>query len=135
MALHHYRDIIDKCGPPLWWDECGVPRYCEFGPNEGNDIYAEQIALVRIRCQDCGTEFDVAMSYNLMDKVRFGMEYPTLEDQIKDGSIHYGDPPNNNCCAAGYTMNSEPVKVLQFWDRGMDEKRRPELEIVLDDDE
>ena len=32
---HHYADIRDRLGTPLWWDEYGVPRYCEFGPNEG----------------------------------------------------------------------------------------------------
>ena len=31
--------------------------------------------------------------------------------------LHYGDPPNSQCCAAGPTMNSEPHRVVEFWKR------------------
>lgn len=125
---HHYRDIRDRIAePPKWWDESAVPRWSDFAPNEGANIYAEEIALLRIRCQNCGHEFDVAMSTCAMDRA---FKRPSLEAMIRDGSIHYGDPPNAGCCPSGPTMNSEPVRVLQFWRRkGWDPERVPELEI------
>jgi hypothetical protein len=137
---HHYRDLTDKLGTPLWWDECGVPRYCEFGPHETNNIYADEVALLEIACQDCGQRFKVAMSSSLFERVNGGMPGPplrSLADLIQHGSIHYGDPPNNGCCPAGPTMNCEDLCVLEFWAKPENPKelatleRVPELEIEL----
>ncbi len=38
-----------------------------------------------------------------------------LSDLIQDGSLHYGDPPNIDCCGAGPTMNSIPIRVVEYW--------------------
>lgn len=111
---HHYADIRNLIPtPPLWWDENAVPRYCTFTPAETANIYAEQVVLLRVRCQSCGRPFDVCMSWSALDSVR--NRVTPLDEQIREKSIHYGDPPNVECCLAGATMNSEPDRVLEFW--------------------
>ncbi len=123
---HYYADIIEKLGAPKWWDEYAVPRYCDFAPNEAAYIYARQIALTQIECQGCRKSFAVAMSTGSMAGTQ-------LSELIAAGELHYGDPPNANCCAAGPTMNSIPRRVVQFWMRDIREwKRAPEFERVLD---
>ena len=128
---YHYRDIRSRIAePPKWWDEHGTPRYCDFGPGETSDIYCKECCLLRIRCQDCGAKFDVCMSWNLLDKAMH--DAASLSERIENGSIHYGDPPNDRCCAAGPTMNSEPIAVLQFWrSENCEWSRVAELERVL----
>src|SRR3990167_11191431 len=94
---YHYRDIRSRIAePPKWWDEHGTPRYCDFGPGETSDIYFKECCLLRIRCQDCGAKFDVCMSWNLLDKAMH--DAASLSERIENGSIHYGDPPNDRCC-------------------------------------
>lgn len=113
-----YSDIRDQLGPPIWWDEHAVPRYCEFSPRETANIYAHEVCLLVIQCQSCGYEFKVAMSQNAYgwnELIRAAM--PTLAEQIEHDTIHYGDPPNAGCCPSGATMNSIPIRVLQFWQR------------------
>jgi hypothetical protein len=112
---HHYKDIRDRIAePPQWFDENAVPRYCPFAPNETANIYAQQIVLLRIRCQNCGRPFDVCMSWCETDTI-LGRAVSSLEEQVRERVIHYGDPPNTECCPSGPTMNSEPDRVLQFW--------------------
>lgn len=108
-----YADIREKLGEPKWWDEKAVPRYCDFHPDAVN-VYANEVALVRIACQACGRQFDVAMVSDSM-LVAFGRR--TLRQQITDRAIHYGDPPNAGCCPAGPTMNCDDLRVLEFWER------------------
>lgn len=129
--LPSYADIRDKLGKPQWWDEHGVPRYCEFGPQHVG-IYATQVVLLRIGCQACRQQFDVAMATSSMTLVFGGKP---LSDRVKNRSIHYGDPPNEGCCAAGPTMNCEDLRVVQFWykDDNFDWRRDPELEVTLPD--
>lgn len=129
-----YDDIRDKLGQPLWWDECGVPRYVEFHPTQCNNIYANEAALLDIACQECHRRFLAAETHGpqqIMDKT------PSLTEQVKGGLIHYGDPPNANCCPAGPTMNCLDLHVVQFWSRrlmeGRDWTRVPDLEIMLPD--
>lgn len=129
---HHYKDITDKLGEPLWYDEYAVPRYNLFTPDQGADIYAHQIVLLRIACQSCGAKFRVAMSWKV--------DYPErkdLKDAIKNKWIHYGDPPNSGCCNAGATMNCEELYVLQFWekDEWCNWHRLPEYEVDLEDED
>lgn len=109
---HHYNDIINKLGPPLFWDECAVPRYCDFGPNETANIYAREVALLEIACQDCGQLFKVVVSWSETD-------WPSerLSNLVENNEIHYGDPPNDGCCLAGPTMNSVPKRVIEFWQK------------------
>lgn len=127
--LHHYSDITDKLGEPEWWDEQGVPRYCEFSPDEGANIYSDEILLLVIECQDCGREYKVAMS-GPGDGRGDG-----LADRVRAGTLHYGDPPNYGCDGAGASMNSIPRRVVEFWERSWPEPVRvPELEIPIECD-
>jgi hypothetical protein len=107
---HYYGDILSRIAqPPKWWDEHAVPRYCQFKPNEVANIYACECVLLLIRCQSCNIPFKVAMSVDSYVEL--------LSKQIAKGVLHYGDPPNNECCPTGLSMNSEPDRVLQFWSR------------------
>src|SRR5262245_12123537 len=120
-------------GEPRWWDEFAVPRYCEFSPDACADIYAIEIVLLRIACQSCKRRFDVALS-----KSRWPTRYPyeeTLRAKILDGSIHYGDPPNAQCCDAGPTMNCFDLEILEYWTQSAHHawERDPSLEIELPD--
>ena len=138
---HHYNDIrtrIDE--PPVWFDERAVPRYCCFAPGETANIYCNETALVVIACQACGERFNVCFSQSRIDIgwiLRYGAEpQPTLADKIRDGSIHYGDPPNTDCCAAGATMNCDDLRVLEYWYRdevGFGWKRDASLEVEIDE--
>lgn len=110
---HHYNDIRSRIAePPSWFDENAVPRYCPFSPDETANIYAKEVVLLRVACQNCERDFDVCMSWSDMDHVR-GVE--RLSRDIKERKIRYGDPPNVECCASGPTMNSVPIRVLEFW--------------------
>lgn len=130
--LHGYNDIIDRIDEePKWWDERGVPRYCEFKPNVVANIYAKEVVFLLIACQSCRHTFKVAMSCSSMTLVLDG--FP-LKDQVKNQSIHYGDPPNTGCCPGGATMNCDDLKVLEFWHQlKMEWERVPELEGDLPD--
>lgn len=115
-----YDDITSRIAePPKWWDENGVPRYCEFHPNAVPDIYCDEAVLFGVTCQGCETRFKVALSrHRAMAEVmakRNDYEPRTLAQQIQDKTLHYGDPPNTRCCPAGPTMNSEPRIVLEYW--------------------
>lgn len=155
---HHYSDIRDRVSEePLWFDEHAVPRYVPFAPRETANIYADECCLVLIECQGCGVEFQVAFSQNRMDcyrEARWGlligdkvsdpdeealkeaMEEAKLASHAAKGTLHYGDPPNIGCCAAGATMNSVPRRVLEFWAQERGERgwpnwvRKPELESI-----
>jgi hypothetical protein len=125
-----YKDIIKRIAEgPMWFDEHGVPRYGEFRPETIANIYAQACALVLIRCQSCGTSFPVAMSWDRTEVLRT----PTNVEQVR--TIHYGDPPNIECCPSGPTMNCLDLRVLQWWrkDPGHAWLRVPEFEIMLPD--
>ena len=129
---HHYKDIRDRIAEePEWFDEHAVPRYGAFSPKESANIYAKQVALVLIACQNCGRRFKVCFSACRLVIASGG----DLWRAITERSIHYGDPPNIECCPAGPTMNSEPIAVLEAWERSDygDWTRRGEFEVVLDD--
>lgn len=101
-----------------WYGIHGEPRFTTFNPRAAT-VYADQCALVEIACQNCGQLFPVAAewhnfsSFHILTK----LPNPDLRQQFADGSWHYGDPPNTSCCPAGPTMNSEPRRLLQFWER------------------
>lgn len=106
-----YFDILEKLGPPLWWDDQAVPRYKPFHPNLCG-IYDNEVALCVIKCQSCGQEFRVAFAW-----YRLSGE-PSLTHILQQtGELYYRDPPNNDCCASGPTMTSEFKEVLEFWIR------------------
>jgi len=109
-----YSDIIEKCGEPQWWDEVGVPRYCNFDPKKVNDIYAREVAFLRIRCQSCHKEFLVAISWCPIHNLRNIAAY----SERKKGDIYYRDPPRHDIdgrCCAGETMTSETLEVIELW--------------------
>lgn len=132
---HSYDDIISRLGDPQWWDEAGVPRYCDFEPEATNNIYINEAVLLLIACQSCCQRFKVALSWGALDKIWH--KVPSLSQRVSDNTIHYGDPPNTDHCPAGPTMNSIPLTVLEFWRRedGFEEWQRvPDLERDIDDE-
>lgn len=164
----NFSDIINAAGTktPKWWDENGVPRFCDFHPHEVSNIYADEVVLMEIACQSCGDIYHVAMSSKKMDAesqrdaliqrvfiyaVRRGEVEMTLDsleafekkyehikcslaDHIREGTLHYGDPPNTGCCASGASMNSLALRVLEYWKRESYQwVRNPELEIAQRD--
>lgn len=114
-----YADILSRIPePPLWFDECAVPRYVPFAPNQCANIYAKEAVLVRIACQGCQQTFDVAFtSAAASEKIPPKSDGTPLllRDYIAHKELHYGDPPNVECCAAGASMNSVPQTVLEYW--------------------
>jgi len=123
--------------PPKWWDEHGIPRFCEFHPDVISSFYAHEVALLQIECQNCGHEFVVCVAQDGSDLASFhlvGREPVRLSEAIQQ--IHYGDPPNIGCCASGPSMNSIPRKVLQFWEHGphtnYEWRRVPRLEVEIE---
>jgi hypothetical protein len=135
-----YEDILDAVGgkAPLWWDQNGVPRFRPHHPDLASDIYAAEVALLRIACQRCLLEQLVQMTWSPTDVIR--EESVSLADSVRDGTIHYGDPPRHDdrgeFCHAGCTMNVWDLKVEEFWTReGFDWVRVPELEVTLPDGE
>lgn len=130
-----YHELLAALGAPQWFDEHAVPRFIPFAPGECANIYADQVLLVEIRCQACRTPFRVAFSESLASLLVKRITAPRLFDAVAHGGPHYGDPPNVACCAAGPTMNSEPIRVIEAWERPdpFEWVRRPELEIALDE--
>ena len=111
-----YKDIRLRLGKPQWWDENGVPRYARFLPDLCANIYAQEAVLYQIACQNCGQTFDVVSSWGEWD--RLGDEHRrSLRDLIDARDLHYGDPPNIGCCPSGPTMNSIPLRTLEYWYR------------------
>lgn len=122
--------FLRNLGEPKWWEETGHPRYCDFSPDKTYNIYADEVALLEIACQDCGRRFSVSMNWST------GEPFP-LSKLIGSGSCQfgYGDPPNVGCCPAGPTMGSDGLRVIEFWEKDGNFKwvRIPELEIDLGD--
>lgn len=132
---------------PLWFDENGVPRFAEHHPHLCANIYATTVVLLEISCQACGTEIRVQMSEYEGELLLRRRLYkgtnppPTLRDNVKDGTIHYGDPPvhngvNGEYCHVGCTMNCWDLRVIEFWTRGqtsVEWQREAEIEIALPD--
>lgn len=130
---HNYYDITSRIQEPVkWWDENAVPRYCEFHPDQASNIYARQAVLMEIACQSCDKRFLVCMTTDNMTLVR---EYPTLFQEIEDDAIHYGDPPNTDCCV-GTTMNSVPIRIVEAWSKDLlfEWERKPKYEREIECD-
>lgn len=125
----HYHDILALTDrKPVWWQEGGIPRFCEFAPQELPDIYADEAAILLIKCQACGEKFYVSMSTN--QSTRFGtalrnangnneralaaQDKYSIAARIRAGTLHWGDPPNIDCCASGASMTSELIQVVEY---------------------
>lgn len=120
-----YYDIRNRIvQPPLWYDSNGVPRYDPFSPEDVPDIYANEAAMVRIKCQSCGQHFDVGLQMSALE------HGPRLADLIRVRYLSYGDPPHHGC--GGDSMSSEEISVVEYWVRaGFDWIRNSEWEVVL----
>jgi len=130
---NYLADIIDKLGEPIWWDsEAAIPRYCEFHPDEMNNIYAREAALILIECQNCGHRFKISEDHDMIDIIKGSKP---LSEHLKNGyTLGYADPPNIRCCDAGPTMTSNVLRVLEFWkkDDTFEWYRCPSLEIAFE---
>lgn len=121
-----YQDIRAAAHPeePQWWDDNGVPRYIAFHPDHCPDIYTSEVVLLEIECQECREKMLVEIhNDNPCDRLSLSK---SVETHIRHSGqrnnpfpFHYGDPPYHvgNGCAAGRTMNSLPVRIVQFWRR------------------
>lgn len=119
--LYSYRDILSKLAEaPQWYDEYGVPRFCEFHPDELANIYAVKAALLRISCQCCGREFLVANSIDRFSEWRL-TNNPSKPNASFVGSLGWGDPPcygsNGECNCSGATMSCDFLAIEQYWHR------------------
>jgi hypothetical protein len=105
----YYHDILDRIPqPPSWWDENGVPRFCDFHPQYLANIYANEAALLIVACQMGPVHhFRVALSATSegMDK---------LARQIRENMISYGDPPGVAGCNSP-DMGSVEIAVVEYW--------------------
>lgn len=131
---HYYADILERIPePPQWWDEKAVPRFCAFHPSHVADFYADEAALLLIRCRDCETTFKVAMSRGTMDRHLHHM--PFLANDIKERRITYGDPPNARCCDSARIVQARMLRVVEYWQRNhnFEWNRVDEYEIDLSD--
>jgi hypothetical protein len=139
----YYEDIRTRIKEePKWFDCHGVPRYEVFTPEQSPNIYAEEVVLIEISCQDCRSKFLVEMNWWSMIKRIFNRhsesfstvmrQYLALPDKDKHYSpVHYGDPPAHGC--VGDTMNCYDLKIVEFWKKdNFTFKRVPEYEIELE---
>lgn len=137
----YYEDLLSRINEePVWFDEHAVPRFCPFEPGKAANIYAEEVVLTEIACQNCARRFLVAFSRSQMDAISFIKDqarFRWLADEIKKRSLHYGDPPNMHCCASGPSMNSEMLRVVEYWRRNkhFEWVRNPQLEFEFDNDD
>jgi len=121
----NYEDILSRIEEkPSWYDANGAPRYGPFTPEMCPNIYAEDVVLLRIRCQACGQHFDVEM--------HDGDVFRPLP--IPRG-LHYGDPPAHGCALGGDTETCDDLMVLEVWRRMSvgDWRRCPSFEGPMDE--
>jgi hypothetical protein len=131
--LESYNDIRSRIPEqPKWHDEHGVPRYDDFHPSLSPNVYAAEVLLYEIACQNCDARYLVEENWNAYDLLSIisGKPTPALSDRVRRQAVHYGDPP---CweCGAGATMNCLDIRTVQFWTRDNDcheWERVPELE-------
>lgn len=136
-----YLDIKNKINAePIWYDENGVPRYDKFSPELSPNIYADEIILLEIACQDCKQRFLVEMNWDKMRKIfdRHLESFSTrVQQHLKNNKefnhslIHYGDPPIHFC--VGDTENCYDLHIVEFHKKiAFEFKRISEYEIELE---
>lgn len=146
-----YHDILSLIPQnPTFWQEGGIPRFMPFTPRDATGVYTTEAVLAKIRCQNCHESFVVLFEQKNGDLDRLGREAPSIAERITSKSLHYGDPPNVTCCAAGPSMNSELCEILEYWSRNHQEfvkegkitdmvayfewRRNPDFELTFDPD-
>jgi len=136
-----YTDIKSRISEePTWYDCHGVPRYGKFDPMNCPDIYATDIVLLEIACQDCRTRFLVEMHWSIMHQVfdKHSESFTNVmriwlknKDKEYGTPFHYGDPPLHGC--VGDTMNCFDLRIVEFWHKERFEwKRITEYEVELE---
>lgn len=138
-----YDDMLDRLPEPNFYQEGGIPRFEPFQPGKTTGIHSKEAVLAEIACQGCGTVFKVAFErdeHEELNALTTLMRIPEYRDgiidlvksckleanhdvlarnilahEIETRSLHYGDPPNIGCCPAGPTMNSEMIRILEYW--------------------
>lgn len=60
--VNEFKDITSKLGEAKWFDALGYPRYCKFHPNHVHNIYCDYVALLLVKCQDCGKQIQVSVN-------------------------------------------------------------------------
>ena len=112
-----YNDILSRISSvPLWYDSNGVPRFDPFRPDLCSNIYADEIILLKIQCQECHESFLVEMHSSKSNDLQ-SLEYKVIHfERYIMNPIHYGDPPRHNDCV-GNTMNAESLQIVEFWKR------------------
>lgn len=140
----YYQDIKSRIKDPILWYDCnGVPRYDKFTPELSPNIYAEEVLLVEISCQDCRSKFLVEFNWSMIDRIfdRHAESFTTdmrewLKRKPEDrhmAPLHYGDPPAHGC--VGDTMNCYDLRIVEFWRKCKDKfgfERISEYEIELE---
>lgn len=127
-----YKDIMDKLGEPLWYDEYGVPRYCDFSPDMCNP-YAQTVTYFTIRCRYCGKMIKVAKSFEVQEEVEIGLlDRNQLKELLQNKEFiddinyriignypyslfNYGDAPyhwDQEGLCLGCFNTSETIKIL-----------------------
>jgi hypothetical protein len=141
----YYEDIRSRIkDEPQWYDCHGVPRYDKFKPQDSPNIYAEEVVLIEISCQDCNRRFLVEMNWSMMEMVfnRHSESFSTvMKLWLKDPDrakhfppVHYGDPPAHGC--VGDTMNCYDLRIVEFWKKDSFKwSRVSEYEIDLEKEE
>lgn len=121
-----YHEILtafqERGEKPLWFDEHGVPRFVPFAPGEVANIYAYEVMLQEIACQNCDKRFNVVLSRSSMDDALASVHAKTFNETYTPvdwaaAPPHYGDPPNVDCCQVGPSMNVELIGVIEHWRR------------------
>ena len=140
--LANYRDIKSRIAEsPKWYDSNGTPRYNDFTPSLSPNIYAKQVVLLLIRCQNCGQAFSVEMNWDELKGIESRHDRFDFSAQMQSfislkrpswSPLHYGDPPPHNC--VGDTMNCIDVRILEFWTRSSswDWERISKYEVELE---
>jgi hypothetical protein len=123
--FHHYADIISRIAePPRWYDEQGVPRYCDFAPFVIANIYANECVLLEIECSGCGQIIIAALDDKGANEAAWiphqPMPHHKIADLIRSGELNCGDPPNVDCCRAGPSQNPVIRRVIEYWSRYQD---------------
>jgi hypothetical protein len=108
-----YDDITSRISePPRWWFN-GVPRYKHFEPDDLS-VSPEQVALARVACQGCETEFLIGVE-----------KKPSCQTdalaELYSGDLNVGDPPRHDhpdgSRCAGETMGAVQIEVIEAWER------------------
>jgi hypothetical protein len=108
-----YNDILKRiAAPPLGWLD-GVPRYDTFHPREV-EVYAHEVALVHVECQECSRRYDVAVRRGPFGSLRDNIAY---ENELPVGDPPRACPEQLSMSHAGATMSALQISVLEFWSR------------------